>query len=118
MKADIHQRAKTLSNACLKMALLISNDHALSPVIRAAMIDNSSQLAIRSKMLMTPMASSYFLKTLFRTKECADSLSYWLEMVLTEKLMDVTIAKPIFEESVVLGNFLSQAMIKVKDRID
>ena len=95
MIADIYERSKLLSTTCLKIALVLPQEKAISHIIRNQLIDCASDLAIKAKGLMATQNPEYFLKKLSAAKEAADGVNYWLELVKDESLLDATIIDPI-----------------------
>ncbi|MEN8695837.1 MAG: hypothetical protein ABF317_00935 [Bacteroidia bacterium] len=111
---DIYKRSKLLSKTCLKIALVLPQDAALSNLIRGHLIDRSTTLAIKAKGLMVTQNPDFFLKKLADAKEASDGTHYWLEMIAEENYLDSIIINPILTESAVISNLFAQAIMKIK----
>lgn len=111
---DIHVRAKVLSKACIKVALVLPNDKPMSLVIRPNLIESATKMTIKCKGLMSTQVPDIFLKNLVDAKEFTDGCNYWLEIVKEEGLLDEKIIDPIYQESDDISKLLSLAMRKVK----
>ena len=111
---DLYKRSKTLSKACIKMALVLPTDKALALVIRGHLVDRASQLSIKCKGLMNTQGQELFIKNVSEALEAADACNYWLEMIKDEDFFESHIIDPIFSESQDLSKLLSLALKKVK----
>lgn len=111
---DLYKRSKTLSKACIKMALVLPIDKALAVAIRGHLIERASELSIKCKGLMNSQGQELFLKKVSEALEAADACNYWLEMIKDEGFFEAHIIDPIFSESQDLSKLLSLALKKVK----
>lgn len=111
---DIHKRAKVLSKACLKIALVLPNDKPMSLLIRPNLIESATKMTIKCKGLMSTQVPDIFIRNLSEAKEHTDGCNYWLELVKDEQLLDEKILEPIYQESEDIAKLLSLAMKKVK----
>lgn len=111
---DIYKRTKILSKACIKIALVLPQDKAISLLIRGQLVEAASSMTIKSKGLMSIQIQDIFIKNLSAAKESSDATNYWLEMVKEENLMDASIIDPILAESTEIAKLLTLAMRKVK----
>ncbi len=111
---DLYNRSRTLSKACIKMALVLPNDKALAIVIRGNLIESSSKLSIKCKGLMNTQGQELFIKNVSEAREAADACNYWLEMVHEEGYFEEHIIDPIFQESKDISKLLALALAKVK----
>jgi hypothetical protein len=114
MIADIYKRTKTLSQACLKIALVLPQDKVLCNLTRNHLIDKASEMAIKSKGLMITQNPEYFLKKLSEAKEATDGCQYWLELIRDENYLDSSIIDPIFAESESISHLFALAIRKIK----
>lgn len=114
MIGDIYGRAKTLSRTCIKIALVLPAEIALSNLIRGLLIEQATTLAIKSKGLMASQNPEYFLKKLSEAKESSDGVMYWLELVKDEDYLDSTIINPILAESAEISHLFAMAIQKIK----
>lgn len=114
MIEDIYKRTKTLSKACVKIALVLPQDKLLCNLIRGQLIDRATDMAIKSKGLMITQNPDFFLKKLSDAKEATDGCQYWLEMIREENYLDSEIINPIFAESESISHLFALAIRKIK----
>lgn len=114
MIEDIYKRARLLSKTCLKIALVLPQDKALSNLMRSHLIDRASDMAIKAKGLMATQNPDFFLKKLGDAKEASDGCQYWLELIREENYLDLSIIDPILKESNSISHLFARALQKVK----
>ena len=114
MIQDIYKRTKTLSTACLKIALVLPQDVIMCNLMRGQLIEKASDMAIKSKGLMITQNPEYFLKKLSEAKEATDGCQYWLELIRDEKYLDSEIIDPIYAESESISHLFALAIRKIK----
>jgi hypothetical protein len=115
---DIYKRAKTLSNACTKIALLLPQSHALSGVARGELIKHATELGVKTRGLRHPQIPNQFVQSLYDARESVDGIGYWLEYILSEELMDENLVKPVLEESNGMIGIFSKGIQAIKDKLD
>ncbi|MFY0644580.1 MAG: four helix bundle protein [Bacteroidia bacterium] len=111
---DLYKRAKTLSKACMKIALVLPADQAIAIIIRSHLIDTSSKMAIGAKGVMSTQVQTLFLQNMNEAKQSADACQYWLEMVKDEGYLEDQIIDPILKESMDINHLLALAIKKIK----
>ena len=114
MIEDLYKRAKTLSKACMKIALVLPQDKAMAIIIRSHLIDSSSSMAIKAKGVMSTQVQSLFLQNMNEAKQSADACQYWLEMVNDEGFLEGQIIEPILKENMEISHLLAMAIKKIK----
>lgn len=95
---EIKNRTDTLSQACLKVALLMKVNTEVDGHAKAELVRNASDMAIKSRSLMVAQAGRYFADRLNAAAENAMGCSYWLEHIGTQGLLDGNIVKPLISE--------------------
>lgn len=115
---DIYKRAKTLSNACTKIALLLPQSHALSGVARGELIKHATDLGVKTRGLSHPQIPNQFVQSLYDARGSVDGIGYWLEYVLEEKLMDPELVTPVLEESNGMIGIFSKGIQTLKGKLD
>ena len=115
---EIHSRASTLSNACIKVAALIKANQPISNYTRGELVRHASDLTIQSKGLMTGQVSSIFVDRLNRCVDASNGCGFWLELVISDKMMDESIIAPLIEESNKLSQLFLSALNSAKSKIE
>jgi hypothetical protein len=111
---DIYKRAKVLSKACLKIAVVLPQDQIMAVMMRAHLIDCASKMTIKARGLMAGQVQDMFLRNVMDAKEAADGCHFWLELIKDENLLDSQIIDPILAESQEMGKMFAFAMKKAK----
>jgi len=119
MKAnEIHTRSTTLSNACLKVSALIQANQPIANYCRGELVRHASDLSIQSKGLITGQASSIFVDRLNRCVDASNGCSFWLELVISDKLMDESIIAPLIAECNQMSQLFMSALNSAKSKIE
>ncbi|MBI1305837.1 MAG: hypothetical protein GC181_04390 [Bacteroidetes bacterium] len=115
---EIGERSHTLSNACVKVAAVMQATTPILVFCRAELIRHASDLAIQSKGLAGGQLSGIFVERLNRAADACFGCSYWLELIVREKILDATIIKPLIQESEQMSAFFMAAMRSAKSKME
>jgi hypothetical protein len=116
--AEIHSRATTLCNACLKVSALIQSTQPIANFCRVELIRHASDLSIQSKGLTSGQAPAVFIDRLNRCVDASNGCAFWLDLVINDKLMDTSIISPLLTESNQMSQLFLGALNNAKSKIE
>jgi hypothetical protein len=115
---DIYLRAKTLTDACIKVALILPGNQPLAAYAKGELIRHASELAIASRGLRKEQVSSIFLGRLDKGVDGANGCAHWLQLTLDQNILNQEIGAPLVEECEKLANIFIGALKIAQSKLE
>ncbi|MFT4521333.1 MAG: hypothetical protein ACI8ZN_000262 [Bacteroidia bacterium] len=115
---EIYNRTKTLSDACIKVALLMPNNHAMAPYVKVELIRHSSDLCICTRSLKSEQVSSVFVERLNKAVDASNGCGYWLQMVIDQALLDQQVILPLLHEADNMSSLFLSALKRGRNKTE
>lgn len=116
---ELYIKTKTLSKACLKVALVIPHDSQLATFARVELVRHASELGIKTRGLLVGQLGEVFVERLSKAADSCNGCGYWLQVVLEDKVLDKPeILEPLIQECDALSKMFLTALKSAKNKME